>query len=381
MAKRGRPRKNPIAEEPKVDKVESVEVEEPTPTDTTTEDTSTTPEPFTMYGTQGDFNPFAQNVVEREYATPKVAQGIVEDLEEPTFEQKNPFDERREQENQPPPHPFEEGNPALHDMDFQDKKIACESLVDTCLDTYEQLHSIAQNFVQVDEAELMQKQMDGEIDLAMDIPVDEQGNTMSVMDFVQQYNEQSKEALQYDKEFGYKVRPAMLRVFMKKGWGMTDEQFLMYAFGKDLLTKTAIVFSLKKTMNNTFELLKKNFEGGDVESGSSQSTYQEESYEQEDVYEEPTPTDEPEVEFVQKVEPIIVQNDVPKKDEVGFTQKMNINMPQKQRGDLSEHPKEVRDIIREGIKEEQKEKAKAEAKKAKNSKKKENNDKTEDTSK
>ena len=378
MAKRGRPRKNPIADEPKVEKAESVEVEEPTTTETTSEDTSSQPEPFTMDGTQGDFNPFAQNVVEREYATPKVAQGIVEDLEEPTFEQKNPFDERREQENQPPPHPFEDGNPALHDLDFQDKKIACESLVDTCLDTYEQLHSIAQNFVQVDEAELMQKQIDGEIDLAMDIPVDEQGNTMSVMDFVQQYNEQSKEALQYDKEFGYKVRPAMLRVFMKKGWGMTDEQFLMYAFGKDLLTKTAIVFSLKKTMNNTFELLKKNFEGGDIDSGSSQSTYQEETYEQEEVYEEPTTSNEPEVEFVQKVEPIIVQNDVPKKDEVGFTQKMNINMPQKQRGDLSEHPKEVRDIIREGIKQEQKAKAKADAKKSKKNK---DNDKAEDTSK
>ena len=90
------------------------------------------------------------------------------------------------------------------------------------------------------------------------------------------------------------------------------------------------------------------------------------------------PSNEPEVEFVQNVEPIIVQNDVPKKDEVGFTQKMNINMPQKQRGDLSEHPKEVRDIIREGIKEEQKAKAKAEAKKSKKNK---DNDKAEDTSK
>tara|TARA_B100001057_G_scaffold497146_1_gene600520 strand:+ start:5915 stop:7060 length:1146 start_codon:yes stop_codon:yes gene_type:complete len=381
MAQRGRPRKKAKVEEANVEQVESVVTEEETTTEPVAEEPSSQPEPFTMDGTLGDFNPFAQNVVEREYATPKVAQGIVEDLEEPTFEQKNPFDERREQENQPPPHPFEEGNPALHDMDFQDKKIACESLVDTCLDTYEQLHSIAQNFVQVDEAELMQKQMDGEIDLAMDIPVDEQGTTMSVMDFVQQYNEQSKEALQYDKEFGYKVRPAMLRVFMKKGWGMTDEQFLMYAFGKDLLTKTAIVFSLKKTMNNTFDLLKKNFEGGNIESETSQSQSEAETYEQEDVYEEPIPSNEPEVEFVQKVEPIIVQNDVPKKDEVAFSQKMNINMPQKQRGDLSEHPKEVRDIIRDGIKEEQKAKAKADAKKAKKSKKNEDNDKGEDTPK
>ena len=127
-----------------------------------------------------------------------------------------------QQEQQEQPHPFEDGNPALNDLDFQDKKIACESLVDTALDTYEQLHIVAQNFIQVDEAEMLQKQQDGEIDLAMEIPIDEQGTSMSVMDFVQQYNEQSKDALQYDKDFGYKVRPAMLRVFMKKGFGMTD---------------------------------------------------------------------------------------------------------------------------------------------------------------
>ncbi len=372
MAVRGRPRKKPKVEETPVEEVQE-EVVESTKVESETEP-STEPEPIEdMTGTQGDFNPFAQNVIEREYATPKVAQGIVEDLEEPVFEQRNPFEERREQEQQDEPHPFEDGNPALNDLDFQDKKIACESLVDTCLDTYEQLHSVAQNFVQVDESEMMQKQMDGEIDLSMEIPVDEQGTTMSVMDFVQQYNEQSKEALQYDKEFGYKVRPAMLRVFMKKGWGMTDEQFLMYAFGKDLLTKTAIVFSLKKTMNNTFELLKKSYEQNQNVMEGAEDDYEEERYE-EDVqdYNEPMPNDEPDVSYVDNIEPIIIKNDVPKKDEKAFTQKMNINMPQKPTGNMSEHPKEVQEIIKEGRKAE--EKAKMESKKPKKTRKKSNNE-------
>lgn len=379
MAVRGRPRKKPIVEETPFEEVEQVVVEEQTkPEAEPVKEAPAEPKPLEdMEGTQGDFNPFAQNVVEREYATPKVASGVIEDLEEPVFEQKNPFEERMQQEQQEQPHPFEDGNPALNDLDFQDKKIACESLVDTALDTYEQLHAVAQNFVQVDEAEMIQKQQDGEIDLAMEIPVDEQGTSMSVMDFVQQYNEQSKDALQYDKEFGYKVRPAMLRVFMKKGWGMTDEQFLMYAFGKDLLTKTAIVFSLKKTMNNTFELLKKSYEQNQqtmtgAEDNVDDTDYGDDDYEED--YDEQE-NQEPEVEYVDSIEPIIVENYVPKKDEDAFAQKMNINMPQKPKGNMEEHPKEVQDIIKQGRKEE--EKAKAKKSKPKRSRKKKD-DKSED---
>ena len=36
-------------------------------------------------GTYGEYNPFAESVVERDYATPKTASGLVDDLEEPSF--------------------------------------------------------------------------------------------------------------------------------------------------------------------------------------------------------------------------------------------------------------------------------------------------------
>lgn len=354
MAQRGRPRKKPIENTPIKDEeeVQFEDINEPN-------DVSAEPKNLEdMNGTQGDFNPFAQNVVEREYATPKVASGIIDDLDEPIFEQKNPFEERINEEQIEESHPFADGNPALNDLDFQDKKIACESLVDTALDTYEQLHQVAQNFVQVSEAELLQKQQDGEIDLGMEIPIDEQGNTMSVMDFVQQYNEQSKDALQYDKEFGYKVRPAMLRVFMKKGWGMTDEQFLMYAFGKDLMTKTAIVFSLKKTMNSTLQIIAKSSIQNQENTSNTKkniNTKNEYEYEYEEEEEEEYDFDDETLnEDFEEINPIRVTNDIPKKDEDAFAKKMNINMPQKPKGNFTEHPKEVQDIIKEGIKEENK---------------------------
>lgn len=373
MAKRGRPRKKPIENTPTENT--PIEEEKEFQVEDVDESNEVSNEPKSledMDGTQGDFNPFAQNVVEREYATPKVASGIIDDLDEPIFEQKNPFEERINDEQVEEAHPFADGNPALNDLDFQDKKIACESLVDTALDTYEQLHSVAQNFVQVSEAEMIQKQQDGEIDLGMEIPIDEQGNTMSVMDFVQQYNEQSKDALQYDKEFGYKVRPAMLRVFMKKGWGMTDEQFLMYAFGKDLMTKSAIVFSLKKTMNSTLQIIaKSNIQNQENLSNTNQNINTNNEYEEEEEEEEYDFDDETLNEDFEEINPIRVTNDVPKKDEDAFAKKMNINMPQKPKGNFTEHPKEVQDIIKEGIKEENK--AKKESDKNKDDKPKDKN--------
>ena len=183
-------------------------------------------------GTFSDHNPFTDNIVEREYSTPKIASGVVEDISEPQFippSYEDMLDSGEHQEDEvveDTGNPFDNPNPALNELDNKDKKIACESLVDTFLDGYEQLHRYAQYVIKVDEDELLQKHQADKIDLNERIPVDENGTEMSVSEFIAQYNEQGVEALQYDKEFGYKVRPAMVRVFMKKGWGMSDEQFL-----------------------------------------------------------------------------------------------------------------------------------------------------------
>ena len=89
-------------------------------------------------GTYGEYNPFAESVVERDYATPKTASGLVDDLEEPSFvppSYEDIISDRQEAEatgaNDTFENPFDNPNPAMNDLDNKDKKIACESLVDT----------------------------------------------------------------------------------------------------------------------------------------------------------------------------------------------------------------------------------------------------------
>jgi hypothetical protein len=342
MAQRGRPRKvadvqDVDFEDEIVDKEIMGEEAEPSPKPTSDSD-------IVGEGTFNDYNPFNESVVERDYATPKPASGLIDELEEPSFlppSYEDIIQERQEQEatgvNDTFDNPFDNPNPAMNDLDNKDKKIACESLVDTVLDAYEQAHRYAQYVVKVDEETLMQKQAQGKLDLSMQIPVSETGDTMSVAEFVAQYNEQSANALKYDKDFGYKVRPAMIRVFMKRGWGMTDEQFLMYMFGKDIAIKVGIMFQLKKTINGTLETIEKmhrrNGGGGGAQGGYEQTRQgtiieeeEDDSYEVEDYgYEQE-------------------QEQQPQGD--NFTSSMNINMPQNPVDPNKGHPKEVQNILR-----------------------------------
>jgi hypothetical protein len=282
-----------------------------------------------------------ESVVERDYSTPQVAVGEVEDIGEPSFIPPSYEDivaQRETESIEQEPSPFENPNPAYNELDDKDKKQATESLVDTCLDAYEQLHKYAEYVIKVDEDELIQKEAEGKIDLQMQIPVTEKGDTMSVAEFVGQYNQQSASAIKYDKEFGYKVRPAMIRVFMKRGWGMSDEQYLMYMFGKDIAVKVGMMYSLKKTINNTLATLEKAHKRNKAQSRPQpqpqpqpQPMYEEEYEEEEDDVIDLTDSD--------SVEEVVAENE-------NFTTKMDINMPQNPTDPMKDHPTEIQNELR-----------------------------------
>lgn len=289
-------------------------------------------------GTFSDYNPFGESVIEREYSTPKVASGVVEDIDEPQFIPPSYEDivggGQETGESEDLGSPFDNPNPALHDLDNKDKRIACESLVDTALDAYEQLHKYAQFVVKVDEEELLQKHQAGKIDLNETIPVSENGDTMTISEFMGQYNKQGEEALSYDKDFGYKVRPAMVRVFMKKGWGMSDEQYLLYMFGKDIAVKVGIMYQLKKTINTTLETLEKAHK-----SKTGGAPYMEpedmDEYDDDDLYEAPTPPPVAPETIVE--EPLVEPED-------SFTSTHSIDIPERKSPTIL--PSEITDDIK-----------------------------------
>lgn len=205
-----------------------------------------------------DFNPLDEAVKERSYTKANIDPNSIEgELDEPVFEAPS-FDDFDDAPNQGPSGGEDPGfaNPSLNNLDNKEKRYATEQMVDTVLDGYERLTSLGNNLVQVKDAKLKKMYAEGEINPNIQIPIDAAGNSVSVDEFVQEFNSQTSEAIKTTPEFKETVRPAMIRVFEKRGIGMTDEQFLMYHFGVDLATKSITIFALRRQMNSIFDMLR-----------------------------------------------------------------------------------------------------------------------------
>jgi hypothetical protein len=148
-------------------------------------------------------------------------------------------------------------NPEMEGLSNAEKRQAAEQLADTALGVYEGLHSVAAQATKMSERKVAQMVDSGEIDAQIELTLDASGNKGNILDYVQAYNEGVEKVFEYDPEFNKKVRPALVRVLEKRDLGITDEQFLIFSFGKDIAMKGAQVISLKASSNMVIGELKK----------------------------------------------------------------------------------------------------------------------------
>jgi len=226
---------------------------------------------YSELSTPENFNPFDEPVIQREYTKPKVSYdpATIQSIPEPLYQQPN-LDELQEddyEDEQPaskkektskPKSGFGSDDPFVNE-DLQDysKKDADESaslMVDTFLEGYKVAHTFGQKYFSLSEEEIVKKAIKGEINPDMRIPIS-QTKTISVHEFIGEYNRQVTEVLVVDEEFIDSVRPVMIRVFSSRGYGLTDEQFLMVAFGKDILQKGAQLYTFKKSLTQSLKMM------------------------------------------------------------------------------------------------------------------------------
>lgn len=197
------------------------------------------------------FSPLDEPVKERAYTKGNVdTQGLEAELEEPSFDAPNFSDFDTEEKE---PSTF---NPAMDNLDKKEQMYATEQMVDTVLDVYGKAHLLANRVTKIKEEKIAQAMENGEIDPSLQVPIDDNGNSLGLMEYVQEYNAQLSDAIKLEDDFVEKVRPPMIRVFQKKGLAMTDEQFLAVAFGTDILTKGAMIFQLVKQNNKLMTMWK-----------------------------------------------------------------------------------------------------------------------------
>ena len=218
-------------------------------------DTSTTNDTDVSVEANSDFytgfSPLDEPVTEREYTKGNInSEGLEAELEEPTFEAPNFTDFDNEEAE------ASTFNPAMDNLDKKEQLYATEQMVDTVLDVYGKAHLIANRVTKLKEEKVAKAMEDGEIDPALQVPIDDMGNSLGLMEYVQEYNRQLDDAIKLEPEFVEKVRPPMIRVFQKKGLAMTDEQFLAVAFGTDILTKGAMIYQLVQQNNKLLTMWK-----------------------------------------------------------------------------------------------------------------------------
>ena len=271
----------------------------------------------------GSFNPLSESTIERDYSRPPIQEGYVPDLEEPSFHQKT-FNEIQSDRGQSNPSmgggqpqggmPMGGGNsdpfmnPTLNQLDDKEKRLASEHMVDAVLDTYETVSTMSGNLAKIDEQKVRDLIAEGKISSSRRIPVDEHGNTVSVMEFIQGYNAQVGTAVENDPAFRKKVRPVMIRVFSKRGWGMTDEQFLLFAFGKDISIKAVTLYGMKKGVNDILTRLQDEAKGQGTKKSPPPPPPPPPPQDQQD-YEEPDVeelTDE-EIEYMERMENLMAE--------------------------------------------------------------------------
>ena len=202
-----------------------------------------------------DFSPLDAPVKKRSYTNFNVDnENLQEELPEPTFQQPNFDDFDSENTNsEEPKRPF---NESYSELDGKEKTMGAEMMAEMTLDLYEKGCGFLGKLPEISEQKLDRLIAEGEIDANIQIPT-ESGNVY-VKEFAQEYNSSIKDAFEVSDDFKEKVKPPLIRVFKKRGIGMTDEQLLGYYFVTDLGAKTAQAFMLRKTANSILDSLKEN---------------------------------------------------------------------------------------------------------------------------
>lgn len=215
------------------------------------------------------FNPLGQNVIERDYSSPQIMEGYMGEIEEPKFRQESFNDIRNQssptmdgQGNAPSNQqgsgggdPLNNINGAYNELDEREKTLASEQLVDTLLDGFDTLHQLPIRYAKVNEDRLRDLVMKGEIDQRALIPISAT-EQVPIDVFFQQFNDQVEDALAPDPTFRKKVRKPLVNIFKKKGWGMTDEQFVMVATAQYVFTKGLMFKALKDNGKEIINMLR-----------------------------------------------------------------------------------------------------------------------------
>ncbi len=225
-----------------------------------------------------DYTPFNEPVNEKSYSRPNVnikPEDLMNDIPEPSFAPpplEPEVDIKEEPKEKVKPKPIEPVNPAMNQLPNKEKKTAADQMANMVMQGYEWIWAGVGTTMTFSPKKMKKLADSGEVDFSLQIPYDLHGNTITAEEFINEYNQQQKDTLVVTQEFKEEVTPILSRVFAKRGVGMTDEQYLLFAFGKDAVQKGAMWYQARAVMGEMISSMKEMtaaYKGATAPSGAS----------------------------------------------------------------------------------------------------------------
>jgi hypothetical protein len=220
-----------------------------------------------------DFNPLDEPVIEKDYTRPNVKinpKDFAGEIPEPSFTPP-PMTGTSLSDEEKIKKPKEPLNKDMNELSNKDKNEASERMADMCIMGYEALNNFVDKRLLFDERKLNKMAMEGELDMNLQVPISA-NDSMPLQEFVREYNEQSEGTIKVSKEFKEEIKPPLVRVFAKRGVGLTDEQYIGYIVIKDMIGKGFMVaqsLAVKKQFLTMFQEQSVAMRGGASQSFST----------------------------------------------------------------------------------------------------------------
>jgi hypothetical protein len=181
--------------------------------------------------------------------------------------------------------PKEPFNPQAKEMSTKDKRLASKRVADMLMTAYKWVNKFADNSLQFNERKVAKLVSEGQLDLNTQVPITPT-ETISAGEFIQEYNQQSRNTIVVTKEFEDEVMPVLIDVLEEEGITMTKKQELAFLIGQDVAVKGFMAYQSLQVKKDMLKMM--------VEFSSMNRTY---------VAPAPTPAPVPQPTYTPEYEP------------------------------------------------------------------------------
>lgn len=143
--------------------------------------------------------------------------------------------------------PSPDAKPAEKPLTPEEIQSQASQTADLLLKGYDKLHALGRWIGKVDESDLAQMHAKGKINLEQVLPLGKK--SITVHGFFQEYNQGIDQNIVVEQEFKDKIKPPLVRECVRRGWLLSDMNYILVMTAEDLSTKIGMLVGLKKSAN------------------------------------------------------------------------------------------------------------------------------------